>query len=259
MANKYTTNKDAWRDLADIDYYSMFVKAYIPFNAWLSVTYPKCNTDREMINTIKKDNNPFRKKICALIEDDSSPFKSWIGELHGALENCLIENQDRTISFTNTRLGKNPNNTWTDTYRGLKIFIQYGSKGTPNTNIIVTIKNRKGDAILNIQQTDYNLDDLENNPKFQGETTEYKLRIKDGYKSLNPHLETNLLYNNNGDYFQCGNFKFIKDSVKISQALIEILYNMRNSLFHGELIPSKKVNNTYGVAYRILRTLIDAI
>ena len=34
---------------------------------------------------------------------------------------------------------------------------------------------------------------------------------------------------------------------------------MRNSLFHGELIPDNEANKIYGAAYKILRVLIDAI
>jgi len=34
---------------------------------------------------------------------------------------------------------------------------------------------------------------------------------------------------------------------------------MRNSLFHGELIPDKEANRLYGAAYKILRELIDAL
>ena len=36
-------------------------------------------------------------------------------------------------------------------------------------------------------------------------------------------------------------------------------YNLRNSLFHGELIPNKEANKIYGAAYKILRELIDAL
>lgn len=54
MANHYIAHKDEWKMLADIDYFGMFVKAYIPFNAWMNVSYPALHTDREKINEIKK-------------------------------------------------------------------------------------------------------------------------------------------------------------------------------------------------------------
>ena len=61
--NTFTSTKEEWKRLADIDYFGMFVKAYIPFNAWLSAYYPKLDMDRAKINAIKKEPNPFRNRI----------------------------------------------------------------------------------------------------------------------------------------------------------------------------------------------------
>lgn len=102
MANHYTTNKDEWKALADIDYFGMFVKAYIPFNAWLSVNYPKLNLDRAKINAIKKEPNLFRNKIIVLLDSEAqegASSRNNIG-LHSLLENHYIENNGNRISFT---------------------------------------------------------------------------------------------------------------------------------------------------------------
>jgi hypothetical protein len=56
-----------------------------------------------------------------------------------------------------------------------------------------------------------------------------------------------------------GQIKFVKDSENVAKGLIEVLYNLRNSLFHGELIPNKEANKIYGAAYKILRELIEAL
>ena len=60
MANLFTGHKDEWIALADLDLFGAFVKAYIPFNAWMNVSYTTLNTDREKINEVKKNSNPFR-------------------------------------------------------------------------------------------------------------------------------------------------------------------------------------------------------
>ena len=56
-----------------------------------------------------------------------------------------------------------------------------------------------------------------------------------------------------------GQIMFIKNSENIAKGIIEVIYNLRNSLFHGELIPNKEANKIYGAAYKILRELIDAL
>ena len=122
MANLFTGHKDEWKALADIDYLGAFVRAYIPFNAWMNISYPTLDTDRAKINEIKKNPNTFRNKICALINtnnQDGSKFRNLLGELHDLLENNPIHNQDKQISFTNVTIGKNTQNISEDSRYGI--------------------------------------------------------------------------------------------------------------------------------------------
>ena len=54
-------------------------------------------------------------------------------------------------------------------------------------------------------------------------------------------------------------YKFIRDPGAIFAGLVEVLYSMRNLLFHGELVPDPQANNTYEPAYHLLRYLIATI
>lgn len=266
MPNEYIAHKEEWKALADIDYFGMFVKAYIPFNAWMNVSYPALDSDRAKINAIKKDPNPFRNKICALLNADNQEgynFRSLLGELHDMLENHYIHNQDKRISFTCVTLGKNPQNVATDNFRGLGYRVQYGNN-TGNTQTFVLIKNKAGQAIVNINQANYNIEELKNHPDFISiEKQERKDRLINCYKQVEPYLTKDFTtgFNTNDArvFFQCGNFKFAREDENLAKGIIEIIYNMRNSLFHGELIPDKEANATYGAAYKIMRILIDAI
>lgn len=56
-----------------------------------------------------------------------------------------------------------------------------------------------------------------------------------------------------------GNFHFINDLDKLCKGIIEILYKLRNVLFHGEIIPDNDTNKVYEPAYQILYTLIQAL
>lgn len=265
MANYYTTNKDAWRALADIDYFGMFVKAYIPFNAWLNVTYPLYQRDREKINAIKRDNNPFRNKIYSLLEaeaQEGANFRNSIGELHYLLENHYIHNQDKRITFSDIILGKNPDNIKEDNYRGIGFRVQYGNGGT-DTHTHSLVKNKKGIAIFTKIQEDYSISELKACPDFVALKEEYQQRLLYCYEMVTPDLKRNLLTGfdttDSRQYYSMGQYKFIKEKEYIAQGLIEIIYNMRNSLFHGELIPDKDTNKIYGAAYKILRELIEAL
>ena len=265
MANHYTANKDEWKALADIDYFGMFVKAYIPFNAWLNVTHSQYSKDREKINAIKRENNPFRNRIYVLLETETqegSNFRNSIGELHSLLENHYIYNQDKRITFSDIILGKNPDNVKEDSFRGIGFRVQYGNGGT-DKHTHSLIKSRKGNAIFTKTQEDYNLSELKACPDFEELKEEYKSHLLYCYEMVVPDLKRNLLSGFNAtdpnQYYMMGQFKFVKDKEYIAQGLIEILYNLRNSLFHGELTPNKEANKIYGAAYKILRELIEAL
>lgn len=264
MANLFTGHKDEWKALADIDYLGAFVRAYIPFNAWMNISYPTLDTDRAKINEIKKNPNTFRNKICALINtnnQDGSKFRNLLGELHDLLENNPIHNQDKQISFTNVTIGKNTQNISEDSWRGIGFRVQYGNGATTETFSL--IKKRDGSSIFNLRQSNYNIDELQTNADFLAQKNEYKNHLLNCYKNVEPFIQKNFTIGFNvsdtNSYIECGNFKFIKEPEDIARGIIEIIYNLRNSLFHGELVPNEEANQVYGAAYRILYMLIQSL
>ena len=266
MANHYTAHKDEWKVLANIDYYGMFVKSYIPFNAWLNVCYQTLNTDRAKINEIKKVSNPFKSKICSLFDSDSqdgAAFRNAIGDLHYLLENHYIYNKDERITFTHIIIGKNQDNISESSNRGIGFRVQYGNRTPNNTETTTLIKHRDESAIFSFTQQDYNLAELKTNRNFMSLTENYQQIIVNCYERVNPNVIEDFTKNvdskKESTYYQCGIYKLKRNNELFAAALIEIIYKMRNTLFHGELIPDKDANKTYGAAYKILRILIDAI
>lgn len=194
MANLFTGHKDEWKALADLDYFSAFVKAYIPFNAWMNVSYATLNTDREKINEVKKNSNPFRDKICALLNagsQEGSHFRGLLGELHDMLEKHYIHNQDKRITFTNITLGRNPENVGECSRFGIGFRVQYGNGSANSTNTHSLIKKRDGSAIFNFNQSNYNIDELKANSSFVTFSTDYQNLLLDCYKKVEPYIQIN--------------------------------------------------------------------
>ena len=49
-------NKDnikQWLEQSDVDYFTHFVKAWIPFNAWYRHAYDTLRTEREILDEVK--------------------------------------------------------------------------------------------------------------------------------------------------------------------------------------------------------------
>ena len=53
------------------------------------------------------------------------------------------------------------------------------------------------------------------------------------------------------------NFK--NDLELIAKATITVIYNLRNSLFHGQLVPNRNTQLVYEPAYHILRMLVTSL
>lgn len=261
MPNTFASTKDNWKRLADIDYFGMFVKAYIPFNAWMNLDYGKIETDREKISEIKRTTNVFRNKIIALLQDtsqDGVAFRTYIGELHVALEQAQIFNQDRKVSFTCIRFKSNNQSTYDRTFNRMKYHAHCDNQQNKSTRTIVEIQNRKGVKVFS-----HTFEKYEPDIEVVGQAlAELKQSWKDEligcYKAVAPYsIETLLDPNISRKTIMCGGIGFVDKPEKITCGLIEVLFNLRNSLFHGEINPNSDANKVYGAAYHILRQLIE--
>jgi len=283
MSSLYTENSEKWKSLASIDYFTQFVKAWIPFNAWYKNYYPSLETDRAAINEIKTHSNKFRNKLISLLKDrgnEGIAFKSRIAELHVELERKHIFNKGSRINFENISIENNPKLNHDLTYNGCKYEVK---RGIPNRSgeIDIFIYGRKG--IITFQRTQTNgfdVNDLTDNPDFLKLSPIQQGFLKECYEHINPSKRINLLIQDPEiikkakdssnrksrakrlraeEWIEVGNLLFINDPDKICKGIIEILYNLRNVLFHGEIIPDSDTNKVYEPAYQVLYTLIQAL
>lgn len=269
----FTSTKEEWKRLADIDYFGMYVKAYIPFNAWMNLNFSE-DSDRAKINAIKRGANVFRNKIVALLQDDSQDgagFRARLGELHNALEQAQIHNQGRVVSF-HAICFKNEGSYIADKERrGIVFHVHCGDAKHPfEGKTILSVKGRKrsGEEVTHFfkefieyeydqKKVSDNLSQL-NNPAWRQELLFL-------YQSVAPLLVKDLVAgkpNKDGkenSAMECGCFNFMPDAVCVAQGLIEVLYNLRNALFHGEIIPNDDANKVYGAAYHLLRRVIECL
>ena len=90
------------------------------------------------------------------------------------------------------------------------------------------------------------------------------------FQELEPIKVESLLETNKSEspinYYECDSYVLRRDttnsscySIYIVKALIEILYQLRNVLFHGELVPNKGAQNVYKEAYLILKMILEKI
>lgn len=262
----YIGNELQWKRLIEVDWLGQYVKAWVAFNAWYSNNFKppqkdKRLSDGKIIEKIKNDEGD----ICSKIENflsgtssDQKSFQSDVADLHNALSRITIRSKRKRIWFQQISDYQEKksieNNRSGITY---KIKIDENNKSRQ-----IGIYNRLGENIFKEIITS------DKEESFQGEKWFEKLIDQGIFAKLTPpqrnHLKVliedsspihNLLAPDNAPT-EIGPYNFTSDKNLIARGLIEILYQLRNSLFHGEITPNQEVQTVYQPAYLVLKQII---
>jgi hypothetical protein len=63
----------------------------------------------------------------------------------------------------------------------------------------------------------------------------------------------------NNRNIRCGAYNFVCGKDVLFAASIEVVYQMRCTLFHGELVPTKDAVLCYEPAYRLVRRFLECV
>ncbi len=240
----------------DIDYYSAFIKAWITFNAWYRSEY-KEHTDREIIEKLKSNSNRFKGYIETLLDvnnntDSAISFKKDLNNLQAALVSAAIVTQERMgvnkqISFSEIAVN-NPKNTAEGDYRTTHYKIQRIKQK------VITLVHRKNDpsvVYFQFEQDGYNEMELDVHADFCRLGTEQQGQCKAFYKEVCPYVIESVLSKDRNN-----NVIFISERSKVSRGVIEVLYLLRCSLMHGEVVPDNNSSEVYKYAYHVLAAIL---
>lgn len=270
-------NIKLWIEQSNIDYIGHFIKAWIPFNAWYNNNYPTLKTDREKISTIKSQSNSVRNGINAYMESDSQEgqeFRSYISALYYQLQQTQIDSRDGRIWFDSALKDKNPNNEINNRDIGQNRFYLKRTDGETLGEVleikVVLKKKSDGSTIYLYTHSAYDIFHLQSHAGFQALSISRQEHIRILFLELEPIKTDTVLQTNKVEsprnYYQCDSYTLRRDtsnpncySIHICKALLEILYQLRNVLFHGELVPNSGAQKVYKEAYHILKMILDKI
>jgi len=270
-------NINLWIQQSDIDYIGHFIKAWIPFNAWYNSSFATLNSDREKISAIKTQPNSVRNGINSLMESDSQQgqeFRNYLAALYYQLQQNQIDGREGRIWFENALREKNPVNLIDNREIGHN---KYYLKRTDGTHLgkveeMKVILKRKSDnqTIFNYTHNEYDLQHLQSYSDFQPLSDTRKEQIRLLFQKLEPIKIDTLIETNKSEspinYYQCDSYTLKRDvsnpnchAIHIVKALVEVLYQLRNVLFHGELVPNNGAQKVYKEAYLILKMILEKI
>ncbi|MDD7913778.1 hypothetical protein [Polaribacter ponticola] len=271
-----TENIRMWIEQSDIDYIGHFIKAWIPFNAWYNDTFSSLTSDRQKISAIKSQNNTVRRGINSLMESDSQlgqEFRSNLSALYYQLQQNQIDGRDGRIWFEDALKEKNnidliDNREFgRDKYYLKRTDGQY--LGQVSEMKIILKKKSDNSTTFVYTHTEYDITHLQSFPAYQSLSHTKKEQVRIMFQELKPiRIETLLETNKNEspiNYYQCDSYVLRREptnscySIYVVKALLEILYQLRNVLFHGELVPNKGAQNVYKEAYLVLKMILAKI
>lgn len=255
-------NVKQWLEKTDIDYFTHFVKAWIPFNAWYRLNYDTLRTEREILDEVKRDGNRMRSRIIAKLggsDPDSQEIGNQIAALHRRLSADPLEGRNGTLSFERVLIGPNSQRFAEHKHGHWYYRVE---RVASSKNVVSSIKSNRGRVHTLITQADnWNVEEFELHPDYLALNPEDKARLRQCYEAAHPSCFASLLATSpppENSILMDGIY-FTHDKSAIFSGLIEILYSMRNMLFHGEIVPDTQTNRTYEPAYHLVRHLTSCI
>jgi len=262
MANK--THIDNWITKAEPDYYTMFIKAWIPFNAWYFTEY-STKTDSEALEKIKKDPNKIRNRIEALlvnVDNESRNFRYHLAQLHIELEKRSVKNYEKSVSFTCIALKEFFPSPVTDNDSKGNVYKAIPHKSSGYRAVIV---GKNNNSLMDATFSPYSLNDfLLHYQYIKIQDPKMKEKIKICFEKIDPEKPVNLVSKSKikSEFILLDSdskIQFINDTQLIAKAIIQTLYTLRCVLFHGQLDPTDINQAIYEHAFTIIKPIIKEL
>lgn len=265
-----------WLKRAEADYFMMFVKQWIPFNAWFMDYYQQANrttpNDRQAINFIKANANVFRNKIVNLLNGHDArkdDFFFHFAHLHKELQSHPIFNRGNRVGLSNTHIEDNPFTSHVFdfghyTYKCEKVNLAGGGE---QWNCLI-MKKIGHATVHQFSLPKWNLAAFEAHPDYQAIDDETKkAKLRSCFLEINPKKPTDIILPmrvragselpplNSIEISKSLKLYVINDAEKVSQVMIELFYILRCIIFHGVLEPKSAYYSIYEHAYHMMRIL----
>ena len=278
------THINNWIERAELDYYTMFIKTWIPFNAWYmrdfyddSITPPR-TSDKAIIDYLNSNSNKYRDKIKSLLrgtDDVAKEFIALLSKLHYELEAHPIPDYENRISFLTINLIKNNIKTHSQSLGQHTYFVEFKDQ-LPKTQkrwFCEVQKKSNNQTLHRIELHDWSLDNLNNDADFIAlPENEMRNQIREAFLQINPKKPIVIIVapkrRRNGAYTQPDNsiaideakhLYFTNDYDLVSKVVVQLIYELRCKLFHGELDPTEANLGIYENAYKIQKILIKEL
>ena len=265
---------DKWLDKAKIDYFQMFIQAWIPFNAWyMREFYDEGvgrKSDSDIMYYIGHNDNHYRARIVALLQNsdpDSVAFRQTIAKLQYELISHPMPSAECQLTLDTICISPQGGNiSEVGQFGTYDIKCEY-NRSLPRTSRRIkceVINRRTSHTKYVIEQFEWNLTEFQNIREFVNIPNDnLKQKIVDVYKQVNPRKPTQITKSpiisggltrapRNSISLHHDPPLYVTDNVNIvAEVIVHLMYELRCKLFHGELDPLEVYQQIYRYAYEI--------
>jgi hypothetical protein len=193
-------------------------------------------------------------------DPDSQEIRNHIAALHRRLsDDPLKDKKDNPITFERVCVGKNPKTKEELEFYGWTYTVERQKAPAKQVYCQVIDKSKAVFKAI-VQPGQWDEEAFQLLADYLALDVKKRSPLLTCYQGANPYLFKSLLASaTEKNPMEMDGYKFVADAPAIFAGLIDVLYAMRNLLFHGELVPDAQANRTYEPAYHLLRHLTATI
>jgi len=229
-------------------------------------------TDRDLIDKVKDARNTVKNKTLPMISknlrltpgagenwQDDSPdaqeFRLQISELHRRLQQCIVEGRRGRVCFETVDIGANLKKDEQQIKRSRTFRCRRDHPNKGEVHLEISASAAVAAYALTLPTHDRRI--LEDDATFRALRDEQRAVLIALFEAVAPRIVMNVLAEHGAQQkLTYGDVQFVNDAEKNFSALIEVLYGLRNALFHGSITPNETHNQIYKPAYLIAMRLV---
>lgn len=233
-----------YKSLVEIDYFTYFTKCYLALNAYIKAKFE--GNDREKIDKLKEDvisQNRFKELVA------SDTFIANLKDFKQSLYVAQIKNENIVVSFERVKIQSFNPKSLAQINRN-RIIYNLKIVGGKDEKVEFQCLDKNNNVKENKQCKYSELEQILNQTKLsepQRKTIKpaFDREIEQYHQDLT--LKIDSANNNSSD----------EDKSVIYKGFVEIIYLLRNALFHSEIDPTQEaVQKVYRLAYILLKDFI---
>lgn len=268
MPKILTNNIVGWNEFTKLNYPSIFILRWIPFNAWYN-SLVSGTKDADALRYLKKNpNNELYTVIKSLTKtpskaNDAQTFQYHLHELKQLLDKEDFPTAIEKIQFGTVEMYPNSKNEDTCRkdgfgYKVKRVVSIDDPSRLPVKSVSITIEDLCKPSTISINLPCYDVDKLRLEFKNRKIAKEKRIIVEEMFKKVEPVITVEVTDVKKG-HIKIGGSKFNKDIDALCAMIIDILYELRCKAVHGEISVKDTTEKIYEHAYFMLECILKKL